>query len=88
MALYLGDNKVKINLNWIVCSLNLFSSNLILNGDLLLSSDDYILQDSNGIYLIPNDSPAINTSTVKLLLSDGCALKESTGLYLVYKEDE
>lgn len=88
MALYLGDNKVKINLNGIMCSLNLFSSSLILNGVLLLSSDDYILQDSNGIYLIPNDSPAINTSTVKLLLSDGCTLKESTGLYLVYKEDE
>lgn len=87
MALYLGENKIKINLNGIVCSLNLFSLTPITNGDLLLSSDDYILQDSNGIYLIPNDSPTISTNTVKLLLSDGCALKESTGLYLVYKED-
>lgn len=88
MALYLGKDAVKINLNGIVCCLNLFSLTPITNGELLLSSGDYILQDSNGIYLIPNDSPAINTSTVKLLLSDGCALKESTGLYLVYKEDE
>lgn len=88
MALYLGENKVKINLNGIVYYLNLFSLKPITNGDLLLSSDGYILQDFNGIYLIPNDYPAVNTSTVKLLLSDGCALKESTGLYLVYKEDE
>lgn len=51
MALYLGNNKVKINLNGIVCSLNLFSSNLILNGILLLSSENYILKDSNGVFL-------------------------------------
>ena len=88
MALYLGKDKVKINLNGIVYCLNLFSTVPITNGVLLLSSDDYILQDFNGIYLIPNDSPVVNTGTVKLLLPDGCALKESTGLYLVYKEDE
>jgi hypothetical protein len=88
MALYLGEDKVKINLNGIAYCLNLFSTVPITNGVLLLSSDDYILQDFNGIYLIPNDSPAVNTGTVKLLLPDGCALKESTGLYLVYKEDE
>jgi hypothetical protein len=56
MALYLGDNKVKINLNGIMCSLNLFSSNLILNGVLLLSSEGYILRDSNGLYLTTKES--------------------------------
>jgi hypothetical protein len=56
MALYLGDNKVKINLNGTVCSLNLFSSNLILNGVLLLSSEGYILRDSNGLYLTTKES--------------------------------
>lgn len=56
MALYLGDNKVKINLNGIMCSLNLFSSNLILNGVSLLSSEGYILRDSNGLYLTTKES--------------------------------
>ena len=56
MALYLGDNKIKINLNGIVCSLNLFSSNLILNGVLLLASEGYILRDSNGLYLTTKES--------------------------------
>lgn len=89
MALYLGNDKVKINLNGVVYCLNLYSTQPIINGTILLSSDDYILQDFNGIYLIPNDSPpVINTGKIKLLLPDGCALKESTGLYLVYKEDE
>lgn len=56
MALYLGDNKVKINLNGIVYSLNLFSSNPILNGVSLLSSEGYILRDSNGLYLTTKES--------------------------------
>lgn len=56
MALYLGNKKVKINLNGIVYSLNLFSSNLILNGVVLLSSENYILRDSNGLYLTTKES--------------------------------
>lgn len=56
MALYLGGNKIKINLNGIVYSLNLFSSNPILNGVLLLSSEGYILRDSNGLYLTTKES--------------------------------
>ena len=85
MSLYLGGQKVKIHLNGVAYKLNIFSTTPIINGNLLLSSDDYILQDFNGIYLIPNDSPAV---TVKLVLSDGRTLKESNGLSLVYKEDE
>ena len=56
MALYLGDSKVKINLNGIVYSLNLFSSNPILNGVVLLSSENYILKDSNGVFLTTKES--------------------------------
>lgn len=56
MALYLGKDAVKINLNGIVYSLNLFSSNPILNGVLLLSSEGYILRDSNGLYLTTKES--------------------------------
>ena len=56
MALYLGKDAVKINLNGIVYSLNLFSSNPILNGVSLLSSEGYILRDSNGLYLTTKES--------------------------------
>lgn len=51
MALYLGNNKVKINLNGVVYCLNLFSENPITNGIRLLSYDGYRLKDSNGLYL-------------------------------------
>lgn len=89
MALYLGSNKVKINLNGVVYCLNLFTATPATNDGWLLSYDNYILQDCNGVYLIPYDyTPVVNTGRIKLILSDGRALKESTGLYLVYKEDE
>lgn len=51
MALYLGSEKVKINLNGVVYNLNLFSTTPILNGVLLLSSEGYILKDINELYL-------------------------------------
>ena len=51
MALYLGSNKVQININNVKYSMRLFSETFIANGIRLLSSDGYILQDSNGIYL-------------------------------------
>lgn len=51
MALYLGSNLTKINLNNTIYHLNLFSSNIILNGIKLLSSEGYTLRDTNGLYL-------------------------------------
>lgn len=51
MALYLGSNLVKINLNNTIYHLNFFTSNLILNGIQLLSSEGYTLRDTNGLYL-------------------------------------
>lgn len=51
MALYLGSDKVKINLDNIVCYLNLFSEIPITNGVRLLSSEGYILKDFSGLYL-------------------------------------
>lgn len=56
MALYLGSDKVKINLNDVAYNLNLFSSILILNGIQLLSYNNYILKDSNGLYLTVKES--------------------------------
>ena len=51
MATYLGDDKIKININGVVYKLNLFSTTPIFNGISLLSSESYILKDANGIYL-------------------------------------
>lgn len=51
MALYLSGDKLKINLDGIVYCLNLSSTTPITNGIRLLSSDDYILKDSSGLYL-------------------------------------
>ena len=56
MALYLGRDKVNINLNGVAYCLNLYSIAPITNGVLLLSSDDYILIDSNGTYLTSKES--------------------------------
>ena len=51
MALYLGNEKVQINLDCIKYYLNLYSEVSIINRIRLLSSDGYILQDSSGLYL-------------------------------------
>lgn len=51
MALYLGNNKIKINLDNVIYSLKLLSEAPIINGIQLLSSEGYILKDSNGLYL-------------------------------------
>ena len=56
MALYLGSNKVKINLNGVVCCLNLFSEKPITNGIRLLSYDGYTFKDSNGLYLTTKEN--------------------------------
>lgn len=52
MALYLGSSeKLQININNIKYYLNLFSKTPITNGIRLLTSNGYILKDSNGLYL-------------------------------------
>lgn len=51
MALYLGSEIKKVNINGVVYKLNLFSTTPIFNGIRLLSSDNYILKDANGLYL-------------------------------------
>lgn len=57
MALYLGSsNKQKIVLDGNTYFMNLFSKILITNGEVLLSSDNYILKDSNGLFLTVKES--------------------------------
>lgn len=52
MALYLGSSEnLKVNLDGVVYYLNLYSETPITNGTRLLSSEWYILKDSNGLYL-------------------------------------
>lgn len=56
MALYLGGDKFKINLDGIIYRLNLISQTPILNGIKLLTSENYILKDSNGLFLTAKES--------------------------------
>ena len=51
MALYLGSDKIKINLDNTIYYLNLFSMPPITNGVRLLSEDNYTLKDLNGLYI-------------------------------------
>jgi hypothetical protein len=55
MALYLGSNKVQINLNGVLYKLNLYSSVPIVEIRRLLSSEGYILKDANGLYVISKE---------------------------------
>lgn len=57
MGLYLGDGgKRKVIIDGVVYCLNLFSIIPIINGIMLLSSDDYVLRDINGLYLTVEES--------------------------------
>ena len=56
MALYLGSGvKLKINLGNITYCLNVFSALSVIEDIILSSSDNYILQDLNGLFLIPKE---------------------------------
>ena len=51
MALYLGSNKQKLYLDGVLREMNLYSQILITNGIVLISSDDFTLKSSDGLYL-------------------------------------
>ena len=52
MALYLGNSdQQNIILNGCTYCLNVFSNTNIINNNVLLSFDNYILMDSNGLSL-------------------------------------
>ena len=52
MGLYLGSGeKLKLNIGNTVCNLIIPATTSMLNDIILLSSDNYILKDSNGVYL-------------------------------------
>lgn len=56
MALYLGSEKVKVNLNGLAYYLNFYTTAAITNGVMLLTSDNYTLKDKNGLYLTAKES--------------------------------
>lgn len=83
MALYLGSSdKRKIVLNGVAYRLNLFAETPITNFIRLLSSDNYTLKDTNGLYLTVE-----TTDFIKLLSLDNYILKDSNALYLTVEED-
>ncbi len=51
MAVYLGSNGYKVNLDGKVYNLNLYTKTIIANGVLLLTSDGSILKTLNNLYL-------------------------------------
>ena len=56
MALYLGENKLKIYLDGIAYDLKFIPETFIVYGIKLLSSDNYTLRDVNGLYLTSKES--------------------------------
>ena len=57
MALYLGSSeKLKVVSDNVKYGFNLYSKTPITNGIRLLSSDNYILKDSRGLYLTVKES--------------------------------
>lgn len=83
MALYLGSEQVIINLGGMAYCLNIPTTSTT-NGYRLLSSDNYILQDSESVYLIPNDTVSSSTNNSVLLSSDGYVLKDIEETYLIF----
>ena len=84
MALYLGEDKVKINLGGQLYYLNLITTTSHIDRISLLSLDNYILQDSTGVYLVPK----IDIYGTMLTTIDDYILQDVNGLYLTIEEDE
>ena len=52
MALYLGSNKKNISIGSLMYNINFYSAIVeMINGIVLLSSDNYTLKDKNGLYI-------------------------------------
>lgn len=85
MALYFNGSAKLVNLNNKIYQVNLAKAFVELNDIELLSSDGYVLKDSNDLYLIApvNSGDIIEKPTLSL---DGYILKDKRGLYLSNKE--
>lgn len=85
MSLYLGNEKVKINLGGNTYCLNIFSNIPIINRTRLLSLEGYVLKDINNAYLTVKQQEIIND--VELWSSDDYSLMSANDLFLIPKED-
>ena len=56
MALYFGSNKQKLSSNDSLFRMNFYTTTTVVNGIALLSSDNYMLKDKNGLYLTAKES--------------------------------
>lgn len=79
MSLYVGGIKYNIILDGSICNLDIYSPTPITNGIRLLSSDDYILKDINGLYLTV-------TEYIQSLSSDGSVLTDIEDKYITIKK--
>ena len=85
MALYLGSSeKLKVNVAGYAYKLVISSHLPDIAGVMLLSLDNYILKDSNGVYLIPKIMAPLNAA----MSADGYILKDLNELYITIKEND
>ena len=80
--LYLGKSNEPLQLMLNGSAYKLYIGTEVINKAYLLSSDGFILQDTNGLYL------TIIGSFIKLLSSDNYVLQDTNELYLTVKEDK
>ena len=53
MELYLGSNKIEVNIGGVLYEVYAYNGP---NKIQMISQDNYLIVDSNGVYLLPSDS--------------------------------
>lgn len=87
MGLYLGSSKKqKISINGTKCHFNIISLEPTNNNVGLISSDNYILMDLNGLYIVPKETQSVINGIA--MSSDNYILKDKKGTYLTIKEEK
>ena len=87
MALYLGGDKVEINLDGNTYCLNLCFMSSVSNDIALISSDNYILKSMDDLYLIPRNE-SVDINGVIAVSLDNYILTDINKVYLTMKEDD
>lgn len=82
MALYLGNQRVKLYLGDTAHRLHVLTKRSIIDKIGLFSSDGLILRDKNGLYLVPGTK----TSPSALLSLDNYILTDKNSIKLLAKE--
>jgi hypothetical protein len=79
MAIYFGNQRTpqKIHFGKVLSKFEMFTSESMY----LLSSDNKVLQDNEGKYIVSKDAIVINNN--RLLSSDGYVLQDIDGVYII-----